>query len=389
MIVIRTIAITAVLLALAPSPASACSLCAGSFRSKQTLRMHFASAKVVLYGQLKNPRFDPATDKGTTDFSIRGILKDNPARANRVALTLPQYLPVIGDTPPDCLLFCGVVDGVLDPTHIFTAPAAVVEYVKAAVTCDDTDPAKKLGFFFKYLDAADPRIAEDAFLEFARASDSEILKAAGQLDPVKVRKLLTDPTTPIDRLGVFALLLGMSGTPDDAAFLAKMVKESPLSDRASAAFGGLLAGYILLTPKDGWAFTAAIVADEKRGYAERLSAIGTIRFFQATRPIACKPEVLACYAALLPHGDLADQAIEDLQRWGYWDLTTEVLAQYGKPTHAAPLVRRSILRYALTCPNDSARQFVATVRQSDPKLVQDVETMLAQFAPALQKPNPK
>ena len=44
---------------------------------------------------------------------------------------------------------------------------------------------------------------------------------------------------------------------------------------------------------------------------------------------------------------LADQAIEDLRRWGYWDLTTDVLAQYSKPTHAAPIVRRSIVRYAL------------------------------------------
>src|SRR6185312_16000248 len=126
-------------------------------------------------------------------------------------------------------------------------------------------------------------IAADAFSEFARASDAEILKAAGQLDAAKVRKLIADPDTPADRLGVFAFLLGVCGKPADAEFLAGFVKQTPLPERTSAAFGGLLAGYVLLAPKDGWAFTAAVLADEKRGYAERLSAIGTVRFFQATR----------------------------------------------------------------------------------------------------------
>ena len=72
-----------------------------------------------------------------------------------------------------------------------------------------------------------------------------------------------------------------------------------------------------------------MLADAKRPYSVRLSAIGTVRFLQATRGDECKAEVLKCCAALLPHGDLADQAIEDLRRWGYWDLTTDVLAQFA------------------------------------------------------------
>src|SRR6185436_899238 len=111
------------------------------------------------------------------------------------------------------------------------------------------------------------------------------------------------------------------------------------------------------------------------------SALSTVRFFQATRAAECKAEVMKCCAALLPHGDLADQAVEDLRRWGYWDLTKDVLAQFGKPTHAAPIVKRGIVRYALSCPNDEAKAFIATVRQADPKLVRDVEEMLARFAP--------
>lgn len=376
---IRAAALFASLL-LVPDLGRACTFCDGSIRTRQTLRLYYSQARLVVHGQLKNPRFDPATDNGTTDLHVTAVLKD-PARLGRAIITIPRYLPVIGDTPSDYLLFCSVVEGKLEPTYGVSAPPAVVEYLKASALLDDADPVKKLGFYFKHLDSSDSTIASDAFLEFARAPDADILKAEGQFDAAKVRKLIADPATPVERLGVFSFLLGICGKTEDAAFLGELVKAMPLPERNAAAFGGLLAGYILIEPKNGWAFAASVLADDRRGYSERLSAIGTVRFFQATRAAESKADVLKCCAALLPHGDLADQAIEDLRRWGYWDLTSDVLAQYGKPTHAAPIVKRSIVRYALTCPTDEAKQFIADLRQSEPKLVGDVEEMLKRFAP--------
>ncbi|HJZ58456.1 MAG TPA: hypothetical protein VKE74_26175, partial [Gemmataceae bacterium] len=223
--------------------------------------------------------------------------------------------------------------------------------------------------------------AADAFFELARASDAEILKAREKFDAATVRRLIASPATPEERLGVFAFVLGVCGGRDDAAFLAAMLTPNPLPVRSEAAFGGLLAGYILLDPKPGWEFATAVLADTKRGYAVRLSTIGTVRFFQATRGATCKAEVLKCCAALLPHGDLADQAIEDLRRWGWWDLTDAVLAQFSKPTHAAPIVRRAIVRYAITCPDPKAKAFLAQLRQSDPKLVRDVEEQMSLYDP--------
>ena len=45
----------------------------------------------------------------------------------------------------------------------------------------------------------------------------------------------------------------------------------------------------------------------------------------------------------------------------------------------APIVKRCIVRYALSCPNDYAKRFVAAVKQTDPKLVASVEEMLKLF----------
>ncbi len=359
----------------------ACTFCSGPIRSQPTLRMRYAAAKIVAYGTLKNPRFDPTTDRGFTDFHFATLLKDDPARKEAKSITLPQYLPVIGETPPDYVLFCDVVDGKLDPLPGLASRPALLDYLKAAAAIDDTDPARKLAFFFGHLDSADASVAADAFLEFARASDTEILKASARFQPAAVRKLIADPKTPLERLGVYAFLLGSCGKQEDAEFLAAMLKQNPLPERTVSAFGGLLAGYVMLAPKEGWPLTATTLADEKRDFSERLSALSTVRFFQVTRTAESKPEVLKCCAALLPHGDLADQAIEDLRRWGYWDLTKSVLAQFDKPTHKAPIVRRSIVRYALSCPDAESKAFIAHLRQVEPKLVKDVEEMLARFAP--------
>ena len=46
----------------------------------------------------------------------------------------------------------------------------------------------------------------------------------------------------------------------------------------------------------------------------------------------------------------------------------------AKASHAAPIVRRTILRYALSCPRTpESTQFLATVRRQDPALVRELE----------------
>lgn len=377
---LRLAALVAVVIAFAPR-ADACTFCGENVRTKPTLRMQFAQARAVVYGTLKNPRFDPKTDEGFTDLHAAQLLKDDPARGGRNVVVIPAYLPVIGDTPAGYVAFCGVANGQLAYAFGVPAGAAVVEYLRGAAKLDSADAPARLAYFFKHLASPDAVVSADAFVEFARATDAEIARSAKHFDPAVLRRLIADEKTPGERLGVFAYLLGVCGGPDDAAFFARMLRDSPLPERVRDSFGGLLAGYVLLAPKDGWALAAGVLSNEKESFAVRLSCINAVRFFQATRGSDCKPEVLKCCGALLPQGDLADQAIEDLRRWGYWDLSAEIFAQFGKPTHSAPIVKRCIVRYALSCPAEEAKTFAAGVRQTDPKLVAAVEEQLKLFAP--------
>jgi hypothetical protein len=195
-----------------------------------------------------------------------------------------------------------------------------------------------------------------------------------------VKRWLADPKTPAERLGVYAVLLGLCGRPGDETILSSMLSGTPRPERATQNLGGLLAGVTLLNEKDGWARTTALATDPQSPFDERLAAIGTARFFQSSRPEASRPFVLAAYKTLLGQGDLADVAAEDLRRWGWWDLTADVLAPFDRPTHKAPIVRQAIVRYALTCSDDAAKAFLITVRKSDAKLVEKVEDGLKRFA---------
>lgn len=356
-------------------PASACTFCTENVRAKPTLAMQFAAAHAVLVGTLKNPRVDPKTDEGFTDLHVSAALKGDAPKA----LTLRAYLPVIGETPAEYVAFCTSANGKLDTTFGAPATPALLEYLKGATKLSVTDRTARLAFYFKHLASADALVAGDSFVEFARASDADIAAAAKQFQPEVLRKLLADEKTPAERVGVFAYLLGVSGGAEDAKFLAQLLAQDPLPERVRESFGGLLAGYVLLAPNDGWALAARVLGDDKRPFSVLLGTLQAVRFFQASQRDACKSQVLKCCAALLPNGDLADQAIEDLRRWGYWDLSADVFAQFGKPSHAAPIVRRCIVRYALTCPTDEAKRFVTRARETDPKLVATVEEQLKQF----------
>lgn len=368
------------LLLVVPTPAAACSFCTGGLLSRQTLREHYARAKFVAQGKLKNPKFDPNGGAGSTEFHVESVLKPDPGIGNKTPLTLPRYLPAIG-APPDYLVFCAVDDGKPDPTHGVPAGPAVVDYLTAAAKLGDADPARRLAYFFAHLDAVDPTVSADAFLEFAKASDADIVKAKAALDPAKIRKWLGDPKTQPDRLGVFALMIGLCGNKDDAARFAHDLSTQPPAERVRENFGGFLAALTLLDPAAGWGVVESVLTDPKRPFDQRLSAVGTVRFFQATRAEESKPHVLTCYRGLITKGDLADLAIDDLRRWGWWDLTADVLAQFDKPTHAATIVRKGIVRYALQAPGDEAKRFVAVVRAKQPKLVADVEETLKLFEP--------
>jgi hypothetical protein len=357
-------------------PAAACSICGDKFLQAHTFRQEAEVARLVLFGTAENPQL--VGNGGTTDLRLEKVLKNDPFLGNAQVIKLPRYLPITDPkNPPRVLVFCDVFNNKLDVYRgVPCQTPAMVDYVKGALALDPKDRSAALLYFFRYLEHPDRPIAEDAFLEFAKASDQEIGTVAVKLDPAKLRAWVKDPQTPAYRLNVYGLLLGACGTDQDAVLLRSLIDNPP--DEAVSALDGVLAGYIQLRPKEGWHLAHTLLGDEKKSFPIRYAALRTLRFYHGWKPQETRGPVLRGLDLLLPQGDIADLAIEDLRRWQVWDLTPAVLAQWGKKSHAAPIVQQTIIRYALasaaTRPESAA--FVEKQRKSQPELVKDVEDSL-------------
>ena len=353
-------------------PAAACSVCGGSWQSKTTLSEWFHQSKAAVSGTLKNPKPNTSGTGGTTEFHFAKTLKTAAVVEKKAGVTIPQYFPVVGDTSPDYLFFFDEVNGNATVTNGVPSSAAVVEYLTAVAKLDPKDPVATLAFYFKHLDSADPTVATDAFLEFAKAPDADILKAKAGFDPAKLVALLNDPKTPDHRVGMFAALLGVCGEAKHATVFTGLLKE-PLTERVRDNLAGVLAGYVFLDPKAGWGVIRGVLTDNKAAFDRKFVPLTAVRFLQVARPKETKAEILTVYAGLLDDADFADLVIEDLRRWGWWDLSADVFAAWGKPAGEVREVRKAIVRYALTCQNDEAKRFLDSARKSDAKLVSQVE----------------
>ncbi len=355
------------------SVARACTYCNPANANLQTFRQEARNSKFVVIGTLTNPRL--VGDQGYTDLTIEQAVKGDPAIAKLKTITLNRWHPVDPKKPPRLLVFFDIYDGKFDPFRGVTLRGKEVgDYVRGALKLDDRDRVATLLYYFRYLDSSDPDVAGDAFLEFAKATDREIGAVGPKLEPAKIRKLLADSRTPAARLGVFAFLLGACGKKTDADTLIEMLNQ--IDERTSTGLSGLLGGLIEIRPDLGWKRAIEILDDPKRPYQDKLAVLGTVRFFEIYKPDEFRKPILAAMTAIVSRGDMADMAIEDLRRWKWWDLTKHILAQYGKPTHSAPLVKNAILRYALCCPQPEAASFIKTARASDLEAVREIEQSL-------------
>jgi hypothetical protein len=358
---------------LAPSPAPACSLC-GGYAKRFPFVNEYWHAHAVVCGTLQNPRLSGESGSGTTELHVDKLVRGDPRPKGMNVIVLPRYLTVLNPKEPPRVVI------LFDEKLSFFAgkqdySSAFLDFLVKSDAVKGKPRPQALGYFAPYLDHPDPSIAEEAFLQFAQASDKEIMEVAPHLKPDVFRKLVKDPKIDAERLSLFAFLLGATGTPADGDLLVPLLQKP--DERTSRALEGILSGYILRRPKEGWAWTYATLADPRQPYLVRWGIVRTLRFLYSAHPAEYRAPVLHATGLMIPSGELADCAIGDLQKWKLWDHTKLILAQYGKASHSAPIVRNALLRYALVCPLPEARQFIDEVRRREPKLVRELEEDLA------------
>jgi hypothetical protein len=350
--------------------------CCGAHEGPTSFRQE--PARFIVFGTIGNPQKAGGLER--TDFFIQTRLRDHPDMKGKTSLVLPYYFPIEKKNyPPQYVLFCDVVtkEKEVEPYIFFIVHrAATLEYIKKALALDASDPVRNLVFFFGHLDDPDPVVARDAFKELSQAKDTDIGAAGRKLNPAKIRQWLRDPKTPESRTALYAKLLAAAGTTKDGKLL--LTKLEDRTRKSTSGLDSILVAYLMLAPKDGWAYTLAILDNPGEEVARRYAAVRALRYLAASRTgVVSKRQITKAYCLLFAQDDIVDLAIEDLRKWKRWDLADVVLRVIETNAYKLPIVRRSILRYAIQCKGSAgATAYVAARRKADKEAVDDAQELL-------------
>ena len=376
--------------ALVAAPAAACPFCSPA---GETLAGEVGQADFILFGTLANPKRDPADptafNKGTTDLNVELVIKDHESVRGKKVVTLPKYIPADPKSPNlKHLVFFKLYGGQLDPYRGEGVPAGsdLPKYLQGAITVRGKGPAERLAYFFDYLENPDLVISSDAYSEFGYADYKEVRELTDRWKgdsgkPAQLLNWLKDPNTRATRFGLYGLLLGHCGKPEDAKAIRALL-DDPMRSYTSG-LDGVLAGYVMLDKQAGWDYLVSVIGNPKKDFSERYAGLRTVRYFWENRPdVIPRTQVLDAMRVLMDQADLADLPIEDLRKWRTWELTPVVIGLAARESHGGiPIVRRAILKFALAAQqadpaNKAAAEFVAAARQRDARQVEFLETLL-------------
>jgi hypothetical protein len=359
---------------------AACPFCAAE--SVPTLVSQYRDSAMVLYGYFTNAKLDTTggTDNGSSDFVIEKVLKPHDIVKGKKLVHLPKYVP---PSKSKFIIFCDVYKDNINPFRgeEVTPGSELLEYLGKALDIHDAPAPKRLRYCFDFLNSPDLAVGTDAYREFAIADYADYKDMARSLPAKTIAQWLEDPKTPSFRLGLYASLLGHCGDPKTHGDLLR----SMLNDHKKlqgANLDGLMAGYCMLQPKESWAYLQQLFKDGNEEFYLRYAGMKTLRFFWDYRnDVLDRKQIVQGMGLILDLSDLSDFAIEDLRNWKAWEMTDKVLDLFNKPSHDHPVIRRAILRFALSAPGKRSATFVQDQRKRDPMWVNDTEELLRIEAP--------
>jgi hypothetical protein len=347
----------------------------------QTLVGQFEEAQFVIFGHFTNARLtNQGLDQGESDFQIERVLKPHDVISGKKVLTLPRY---ITDSKTKFIIFCDVYKGRIDPYKGMTVTndSEMAKYLDGVMALKGKSQPERLRYAFDFLNSAESEVSMDAYREFAKADYADYKEIAKKLPAETIAGWLRDPKTPPYRYGLYASLLGHCGNAEHAKLLRSMIDDP--EKRRGSGLHGLMASYAMLEPKEGWAMLTETVQKREKPFLVRYAGLQTIRFIWEFRTDlidkdekTAKNEIVKGVAGVLKVSDMADFAIEDLRKWQRWEYCDQVLGMFGQKNYNTPIIKKSILRYALQCPNATAKAFVATQTKRDPEWVRDTKELL-------------
>ena len=290
-----------------------------------------------------------------------------------------------GNTGDLYLLLGSEIDGELAWSPIAITSEKLFAYI---IKAPAPEAANRLEFFLKFLEFPDEHISNDAYAEFSRAEFKDVAALAPKMDRSQLREWLSsnDPKMRV-RLGLYGMMLGLSGDDDDAAFLEKLILKRPEPNQPRFGIDGMMAGFIMLRGQRGLDTLLAAKFDDPQADGDLPLLKNALVFlwdFCQDR-IPAKSLVVAMRRML--DSPWAFGVLENLARWKDWDSLDRLVAGYGKAPFDSNLEKEQIVQFALVCEKDGrkkspdalppsavkARKFLKTL---DPEFVKSAERSL-------------
>jgi len=373
-------------LVFAAAAAWACPFCSGP---QLTLAEQIEQADAVVLVKWTGGTPAKEQNPGETNFEVVQLLAPPKAATEKKLaagdkLELVRYrMAKVGDL---FLLFGTKTGAVLEWGSPMEVSQAGFTYLKNLPSPAES-PAERLTYVMDHLEDPDAMISGDAYGEFAKANYDDIKALADEMPREKLREWLVSPETSASRLGLYGLMLGLCGEPEDIALMEAKITDTTGEFRLG--IDGVMGGYLLLAGEKGLdVLDDTKLKDPKATFSETYAAMGAIRFiWQYGKDTIPPARLRTSMRLLLEKPELADLVIADLARMEDWDAQDRLMEMYGTGEYDIPSIKRSIIRYMLVSakfkpqsPEQSepehvlkGKKYLAQLEERDPKTVKDAK----------------
>jgi hypothetical protein len=236
--------------------------------------------------------------------------------------------------------------------------------------------AERLRYAAKYLEHADPAVAEDAFREFGRAPFDAVAGVADALPFARIREWLVDPRVPSERKGFYGLALGLARDP------AEREKNLALLHQIAAAragdfrsgFDGVLGGLLAAEGEKALdLIDARLLKNAQAAEGDVRHAQTALRFYVQYGRAVDDERLNRSLRYLLDRPATAPAALGDLTRRRDWSLVERAQKLFGDSPGDDPALDRAAVGYLLVCPKPEAQAALRKLRQSAAPRVSEAE----------------
>lgn len=370
-----------VLLAQAPVT-RACPFCSAP---SLTLTEQLSQSDVAVLTQWTSAEKGNLEKAGKTVFEIKEIVRQSDKNKFKVGdkITINRHRP---GKKGNLFLLLGTKGAEIDWGDPIEVTETSYHYISQAPPPEEKT-SKRLRYFLKFLEFPDQMISNDAYAEFANAPYEDIATLSKEMPHEKIRKWLVDSNTPVTRIGLYGLMLGLCGQGEDVAFMEKKINEPTKEFRLG--IDGVISGYLLLTGADGLdKIDETKFVPKDVAFSETYAAMQALRFMWTYGDgRISKDRLRKSMRLLLDRPELTDLVVADLARWDDWSVMDRLMKMYGTEDYNIPSIKRAIVRYLLVASKgknkkgggpdpattEQAKELLAKLRKEDPKTVKSAE----------------